>query len=65
MTTYYKIFRSFRDQDVSPMVKRGLTLQQAQAHCHDLETSSSTCTQKEGLDRTRLHGPWFDGYEEE
>lgn len=63
--TYYKIIRSFRDQGVDPMVKRGLTLEQAQAHCKDPETSSSTCTSEEGLERTKRHGPWFDGYEEE
>lgn len=63
--TYYKIFRSFRDQDVSPMVRRGLTLEQAQAHCKDPETRSATCTSPEGHQRTEMHGPWFDGYEEE
>ena len=63
--TYYKIIRSFRNQDVSPMVKRGLTLEQAQAHCRDPETHSSECTSEEGRHRTELHGPWFDSYEEE
>ena len=43
----------------------GLTLEEAQAHCRDPETSSSTCTSKEGLARTSKHGPWFDGYESE
>ena len=47
------------------MERRGLTLEQAQAHCKDPETSSSTCTSEEGLGRTRMYGPWFDGYEEE
>ncbi len=65
MTTYYKILRSFRDQEVSPMERRGLTLEQAQAHCKDPETSSSTCTSPEALRRTEMHGPWFDSYEEE
>lgn len=65
MTTYYKIIRSYRDQDVKPMERRGLTLEEAQAHCKDPETSSSTCTSEEGLKRTRMYGPWFDGYEEE
>lgn len=62
---YYKILRSFEKQEVMPMVKRGLTLEQARAHCKDPETSSRTCTSAEGLLRTERHGPWFDGYEEE
>ena len=65
MTTYYKIIRSFRDQGVDPMVCRGLTLEQAQAHCRDPQTHSSTCTTEEGRLLTERHGPWFDGYEEE
>ncbi len=65
MTTYYKIIRFFPRQDVAPMERRGLTLEQARAHCKDPETSSATCTSPEGLRRTEMHGPWFDGYEEE
>jgi hypothetical protein len=62
-----KIVRFYRDDDDlnRTVIVRGLTLEQAQAHCHDPETSSETCTSAEGLERTRLHGAWFDGYEEE
>lgn len=64
--TYYKIIRSFRDQDgISPMVRRGLTLEQAQAHCKDPETHSATCTTDVGRALTESAGPWFDCYEEE
>lgn len=41
-----------------------LTLDEAQAHCRDPETSSSTCTSAVGKRRTKLHGPWFDSYTE-
>jgi hypothetical protein len=56
METTYKIVRMFFDPD-RPMrtIKRGLTLEQAQAHCHRPETR--------GNDRNGL--PWFDGYDEE
>jgi hypothetical protein len=43
----------------------GLTLEQVQAHCGNLETSSSTCTLAAGKRRTRLQGPWFDSYTED
>ena len=45
-------------------IKRGLTLAEAQAHCQDPETSSSTATKPAARARTRRVGPWFDGYAE-
>jgi len=47
------------------VIKRGLTLEEAQAHCKDPETSSSTCTKPELIAYTHLTGPWFDGYDKE
>lgn len=62
----YKIVRMFFDDDVPNMVlKSGLTLEEAQKHCRDPETSSSTCTQDELLALTDERGMWFDGYEED
>ena len=40
------------------------TLAEAQHHCSDPETSSSTCKLSWNRRRTRLHGPWFDCYTE-
>lgn len=64
MTTY-KIIRFFRDSARRDVIAKGLTLEQAQAHCMDPETSSSTCTSSLGQWRTERFGPWFDGWTEE
>ena len=62
----YKIVRMYFDRNVPRRtIKRGLTLEEAQAHCSDPQTSSSTCTTSEGRRRTRQYGPWFDGYSED
>ena len=62
----YSIIRMFQDEDQPRMViKKGLTLEQVKAHCSDPETSSSTCTNSIGLDRTERLGRWFDGYEKD
>ena len=61
MTDKYKIVRGYF-RGGSRVINTGLTLEQAQAHCQDPETSSSTCTKSAGLARTRALGPWFDGY---
>lgn len=56
----YKIVRFFQGRKRT--IDTGLSLDQVQAHCNDPETSSTTCTNKAGLARTRKHGDWFDGY---
>lgn len=61
----YKIVRMYRDHpELKRTIKKRLTLEEAQAHCHDPETSSSTATSREAKARTAKCGPWFDGYEE-
>ncbi len=66
----YKIVRIYFNGGSSGFRKRrtiatGLTLEQAQAHCQDPETSSSKCTRADRKRITERNGPWFDGYEEE
>jgi len=59
---FYNVVRMYAWSN-KRIIKRGLTLAEAQAHCKDPETSSSTCTKSAGKTRTRRMGPWFDGYE--
>ncbi len=64
----YKIVRRYflHDEcDDRKTIETGLSLEEAQEHCSDPESSSRTCVQQEGLERTSKHGPWFDSYTEE
>lgn len=47
------------------VIHTGLTLEQAQEHCSDPETSSKTCKKAHNVKRTRSRGPWFDSFEED
>ena len=59
----YKVIRMYFDENYpTRTIKKGLTLEQAQEHCNDKETSSSTCTNYHGITRTKNRGHWFDGY---
>ena len=60
----YKIIR-FYQKSTKRVVKRGLTLAEAQAHCGSPETASSTATSSKARQRTRKKGAWFDGYDRE
>ena len=59
----YKIVRYFSNGSNRTIYSR-LTLEEAQAHCRNPETSSSTATGYAARKRTEQHGPWFDGYVE-
>lgn len=62
----YKVIRFyFNKPGQRRTILMGLTEEQAQAHCKNPETSSSTCTTSAANARTRRMGPWFDGYEED
>lgn len=55
----YKVIRFYADDRERETLQTGLTLEEAQAHCQDPETSSRTTTTDDEP------GTWFDGYEEE
>ena len=60
----YKIIRNYF-RGGKRTIKRGLYLDEAQAHCRDPETSSRTCISAASKRRTRLKGPWFDSYDDD
>ena len=60
----YTIYRHFRLAGKEE-IQSGLTLEEAQEHCKDPESSSRTCTSEAGVARTEKYGDWFDGYDEE
>ena len=57
----YDIVRLFKNGQKRTIYTR-LTLEEAQAHCRDPESSSRTCTSSVGKARTRKCGDWFDSY---
>ena len=65
MTTY-NIVRFYQSPSQNAQVlQTGLSYAEAIEHCNDNETSSSTCTNQDGLNHTEQFGEWFDGYSEE
>ena len=56
--TLYNIIR-FKFDGYPRIVKKNLTLEEAQEHCRDPETSGSTCS------NLNKRGMWFDFYTEE
>lgn len=64
MSDKYKIVRSYF-RGGKRTIETGLTLEQAQEHCRNPETSSRTATSSRARERTRRKGPWFDGYTKE
>lgn len=62
----YRIVRHFFAGRVQRRgLPSGLSLEQAQAHCQDLNTSSTTAWKTSAIQRTKRYGAWFDGYEQE
>ena len=57
----YKIIRWFKEED-NEVIDTGLTLEEAQEHCNDPETSSRTATSEAAIYITETWGAWFDQY---
>ena len=55
----------FRQDGDNKIVERGLTLEEAQEHCQDPETSSKTCEAPQRKQKARTLGEWFHGYVKE
>jgi hypothetical protein len=61
----YKIVRVYHKSYSQRVIKCDLSLEQAQAHCSDPETSSQTARSSAARQVTKRMGPWFDMYEKE
>lgn len=59
----YVITRHFFKGSRRRVIERGLSLQDAQAHCKSPQASSSTAVGRGAY--TKRVGPWFDGYDKE
>jgi hypothetical protein len=63
MTQLYKVVRNFQSGK-KRIIKTDQTLEQAQKHCQDPDTNSTTCNAQIGYE-LRTKGAWFDSYTEE
>jgi len=62
----YRIIRFYFRQDIpTRVIKQGVTLEEARAHCRDPETRSRTATSEEARAHTDEFGAWFDARESE
>jgi hypothetical protein len=64
MNETYKVVRKFFRAD-DELIADGLSLQEAQEHCQDPETSSRTATSACAIALTEKCGLWFDAYYQE
>jgi hypothetical protein len=59
----YQIVREYQNKWQGRVIKSGLTLEEAKAHCSNPETSSRTCSSSKSKAITRRNGQWFDAYQ--
>lgn|SRR5574343_596126 len=55
----YRIVRVYQNYP-KRVIRRGITLEEGQAHCNSSESKSVTCTSVTGKQRTKELGPWSD-----
>jgi len=65
MPRTYGVTRLFRDSPDRIEQRTGLSLKEAQEHCRNPETSSSTASERTLMHVGESRGPWFDCYEVE
>jgi len=66
MTTKYVIIRKFHKTPGQNMIiKRGVSLQDAKAHCTNPEACSKTAADLTAHILTRHFGPWSDSYQQD
>jgi len=59
----YKVVRTYFNRPrVGRTIIERCTLAEAQEHCENPETSSSTCRSSAKKSITQRNGPWFDCY---
>jgi hypothetical protein len=61
----YTVVRKYRNGSPDKIIETMVTIEEAQEHCKDSETSSRTCKGKKALEHTEKYGEWFDCYYEE
>lgn len=64
MAKTYKIIRFF-EKHPNKVIKQGVSLKEAKAHCNSKRGSSATATDIEAVMLTKNFGSWFDGWAEE
>lgn len=61
----YEIVRFYQRGFPSKVLRRHVSLEEAQEHCSNPLTSSRTASTPEAQSHTCQFGPWFDGYRKE
>ena len=62
MNQTYKIVRFYQSsKQRDTILKTGLSLAEAEAHCKSDEASSATCSEDKAY-QLRTKGAWFEGY---
>lgn len=62
----FVVHRNYQRDDIpKEVLKRGLTLEEARAHCEDPEAASKTAKSRVAVEATKHLGDWFDSFTQE